>query len=113
MLNKIAEFILEKRLKEMENRISQLEKKLKDNAKRICEENRIPPIAKTPNKNNLIRFESTISFELMNGVKIIEHNIGSKSNPGWAVKEALKVIIPLAKDSGMTKQDFIDLVDKY
>ncbi|QHJ84589.1 MAG: hypothetical protein [Caudoviricetes sp.] len=40
-------------------------------------------------------------------------NIGSKSNPEWEVKEALKLIIPLAKDSGMTKQDFVDLIDKY
>ena len=48
MLNKIAEFILDKRFRELEDRISRLEKKLQENAKRICEENRIPPIVETP-----------------------------------------------------------------
>lgn len=45
--------------------------------------------------------------------RLEDTNIGSKSNPEWAIKESLKVIIPLAKDSGMTNQDFIDLIDKY
>lgn len=104
MLNKIAEFILEKRIKEMEDRIKVLEGRFKHHNS---------PSLKTPNQNNLIRFESTISFETLNGVKIIEQKIGSKSEPDWAVKETLKLIIPLAKDSGMTKQDFVNLIDKY
>lgn len=48
MLNKIAEFILDKRFRDLEERIAKMEKKLQANAKRICEENRILPIVETP-----------------------------------------------------------------
>lgn len=143
MLNKIAEFILEKRLKEMEGRISQLERiidlggmtitdiaianTIQDcNGKIPCtlygfiEKDKVKSLTQSisdkishPRSRNLLSFESTISFETLNGVKIIEQKIGSNSEPDWAVKETLKVIIPLAKDSGMTKQDFVDLIDKH
>lgn len=141
MLNKIAEFLLEKRLKEMESRISQLERiidlggmtitnvttsnqdcdgKIPCTVYGFIEKDKVKSLTQSmadkishPRSSNLVSFESAISFETLNGVKIIEQKIGSKSEPDWAVKEALKLIIPLAKDSGMTKQDFVDLIDKY
>lgn len=141
MLNKIAEFILDKRFREMESRISQLERiidlggmtirnvttsnqdcdgKIPCTVYGFIEKDKVKSLTQSmtdkishPRSSNLVSFESNISFELLNGMSIIEHNIGSKSNPEWAIKESLKVIIPLAKDSGMTNQDFIDLIDKY